>query len=149
MRDDRAIKGLHMRYKGLFAGLLAILAPISATAQPHVTDAQVIGRWINPYGSVMVDTQRCGLRLCGKISWASQEALQDARDAGVPALVGTELLQDYKPAANGVWHGRVFVPDMGRTFVSTLDVENADALRISGCILGGLICKSQVWHRHA
>jgi uncharacterized protein (DUF2147 family) len=36
---------------------------------------------------------------------------------------------------------------MGRTFYSTITRLNPQALKISGCILGGLICKAQVWHR--
>jgi uncharacterized protein (DUF2147 family) len=45
------------------------------------------------------------------------------------------------------WQGRVFVPDMGRTYYSTIKRLDPNQLIISGCIFGGLICKSQIWHR--
>ena len=109
--------------------------------------AALAGTWINPRGSVKVETGDCAGRLCGWVRWANAEAVQDARDAGVRALVGTELLEGYKRTSPTSWTGRVFVPDMGRTFYSRITQLDPNALRISGCILGGLVCKSQVWHR--
>lgn len=141
-----------MRGKAILSGLIAamVAAPLAVpiAAQGAVQPApEVMGHWINPYGSVVVETAPCGAHLCGRVSWASAEALQDAKESGITGLIGTELLRDYSPSGPGHWRGRVYVPDMGRTFYSTINVEGPDALRISGCILGGLICKSQLWHR--
>ena len=61
--------------------------------------------------------------------------------------VGTELLSDYHASGAGRWTGRVYVPDQGRHFYSTIELRTPDSLRISGCILGGLICKRQDWIR--
>ena len=123
--------------------------PLTAIAQPSppAQQSQARSTWINPYSNVKVETGDCGGKLCGWVVWATPEAQQDARDGGVQNLVGTELLQDYRQTSGNRWQGRVFVPDMGRTFYSTITREEPGALRISGCILGGLICKSQLWHR--
>ncbi|MBO9575488.1 MAG: DUF2147 domain-containing protein [Sphingobium sp.] len=130
--------------------LVPVLAPAMMAARaPAPPMTNVIGRWINPKGSVTVETQPCGAHLCGKVDWVSADALKDARDAGVPSPIGIQLLQDYARSPSGVWHGRVYVPDLGRTFSSTITVENPDTLKISGCILAGLICKSQLWHRQS
>lgn len=134
-----------MRYISL--AILPLLIGAAATNAPTQPPPDMLGHWINPRGSVVVETQACNTHLCGRVSWASAEALQDAKDAGITSLIGTELLQDYAPSSSGIWRGRVYVPDMGRTFYSTINVESRDALRISGCILGGLICKSQIWRR--
>lgn len=107
----------------------------------------VEGNWINPRGTVMVTTGPCRDRLCGWVRWADKSALADAADAGVAHLVGTELLQDYRATAVGRWSGRVYVPDMGRTFSSTIQQLDADRLKISGCLLGNWVCKSQIWSR--
>lgn len=140
-----------MLRKSLLACLMALLldpAPVAAGEAPLGNDADVvIGRWINPRGSVVVETQICGAYLCGRVSWASAEALKDASDAGIRSLIGIELLQNYSRANSGIWRGHVYVPDMGRTFQSTIAVQDERNLRISGCILGGLICKSQIWRR--
>lgn len=105
------------------------------------------GNWINPRGTVMVTTGPCHDRLCGWVRWADKSALADAADAGVAHLVGTELLRDYRATAVGRWSGRVYVPDMGRSFSSTIKQLDADRLKISGCLLGNWVCRNQIWSR--
>jgi len=146
--------GLSFRHLGKAGWTALDRAGSSRAAQadgsaPPDSWAPVVGRWINPLGSVEVETAPCGEHLCGRISWASREALQDARDSGVPSLIGTELLRDYRETAAREWRGRVYVPDMGRTFYSTIDAKQPDILKISGCVLSGLVCRSQIWRRHS
>ncbi len=126
-----------------------MIAPLAAIAQalPLVPQLQAHSTWINPNNNVKVETGDCGGKLCGWVVWATPEAEQDASDGGVQQLVGTELLQDYRQTGSNRWQGRVFVPDMGRTFYSTITRGEPGALRITGCILGGLICKSQLWRK--
>lgn len=128
------------------ATVLLALAPVDAGAQPPPA-ASPIGTWINPRGTVQVKTGPCGANLCGWVIWASPQALEDARSSGVDTLIGTELLRNYQPAGPREWHGQVYVPDMGETFYSRIVQLNSDSLKISGCILGGLICKSQIWRK--
>lgn len=114
----------------------------AATAQPTP-----FGLWQNPKATIIVRAHSCGELLCGTIIWAAPEAISDARDAGVTTLVGTNLLSDYHPNGRGRWAGKVYVPDEGRRFSSTIELKDPNHLRISGCILGGLICKHQIWVR--
>ncbi|MGE1070903.1 DUF2147 domain-containing protein, partial [Pantoea agglomerans] len=37
--------------------------------------------------------------------------------------------------------------DRGRSFSSTIEQIDADRLKISGCLLRGWLCKSQIWTR--
>ena len=104
---------------------------------------------MNPYNSVAVRTGPCGERLCGWIVWANQEAQNDARDGGTPKLIGTALLENYRADRPGSWSGTVFVPDMNRRFYSIIQHVGPDQMKVKGCILGGLLCKSQLWHRIA
>lgn len=122
---------------------LAGLAVSPAMADNH----QAIGTWINPRGTVKVQTTACGARLCGKVVWASSVALADAKSSGVDTLIGVELLRDYHSTGPNRYVGKVYVPDMGRVFYSTITQVDPATLRISGCILGGLICKTQTWRR--
>jgi len=124
------------------AALLA--APAMATAQPARSPE---GLWLNPHGSVAVRTGACGDRICGWVVWASDEAQKDARGSGIDRLIGTELLENYRPYGPARWSGTVFVPDMNRHFASEIDALSPTRLKIKGCIFGGLICKSQVWSR--
>ncbi|MEE4451613.1 DUF2147 domain-containing protein [Novosphingobium resinovorum] len=129
----------------LLLPLLAALAvPVGASAAPSPAE----GVWLNPSGSVAVRTGACGPGLCGRVVWASAKARADAQGSGIASLIGTELLQDYRPAGR-VWRGTVYVPDMGRRFDSRIEPLSPTQLKISGCVLGGLLCRSQVWTRIA
>ncbi|MGV3770331.1 MAG: DUF2147 domain-containing protein [Sphingobium phenoxybenzoativorans] len=118
-----------------------------AASRPAPSPLPVAGLWLNPRGSVAVQAGDCDGKLCGWVSWASRAALADAAAADVPHLVGTELLQDYRPSGPKRWAGRVYVPDMGRSFQSTIEQIDPQHLKISGCILAGLLCRSQIWRR--
>jgi uncharacterized protein (DUF2147 family) len=122
-----------------------LLAASAGIAQPPA--ASPIGIWQNPKGTIRVRTRPCGEMLCGNIVWASAKAMADARDAGVTSLIGTELLSDYRHTGGARWTGQVYVPDQGRRFYSTIEQKGPNDLRISGCILGGLLCKRQDWIR--
>ena len=131
--------------KMLFAmALMALAVPAGATSAPV---PRPDGLWLNPHNSVAVRAGPCGANLCGWIVWANQEAQADAKEEGAVTLVGTELLRNYHLDGGSTWIGTVFVPDMGRSFASKIDLIGADRIKVSGCILGGLICKSQVWTR--
>lgn len=113
----------------------------------HAATGPAIGVWSNPKRTLDVQTAPCGPRLCGTIVRASEGARADAREAGVTQLIGLQLLQDYRPVDAHTWRGRVYVPDMGRRFSSRIEQLSPDTLRISGCLIGNLFCKSQLWQR--
>jgi len=124
------------------SALLLLLLPGTALAAGAVE-----GNWVNPHGSVVVTTGACHNALCGWVRWADATATADAADAGVAHLAGTELLRDYHARGPGRWAGYVYVPDKGRSFSSTIEQLDANRLKISGCLLRGWLCKSQIWTR--
>lgn len=143
-----------MRYLFLMPLLAVIAAAFPASAAPVTPGPGAEGIWMNPRGTVAVHTGACGQgpaaqALCGRIVWASSEAQVDAKDGATPHLLGTELLENYRQRGRGVWQGTVFIPDLGRRFMSEIDQLSPASLRIKGCILGGLLCRSQVWTRIA
>ena len=133
-----------MRILAMITVTLLAFVAVSADA---VTPNPVLGVWANPKGTLAVETAPCGQNLCGAIVRANDEAMADARDAGIPRLIGIQLLQGYRPTSGKIWAGRVYVPDMGRTFSSRIEQMSPDTLKISGCLVGGFLCKSQLWHR--
>jgi uncharacterized protein (DUF2147 family) len=160
LRDVRAVYDRKMvgitimtmtRFTAVLAGMLAVATGTSAaqaTARPGAP--AVIGRWANPRGTLAVQTGRCADgALCGQIVWASPQARAEARSAGLPDLVGTQLLRGYRRNKAGAWEGKMFVPDMGRTFSSRIHQTSPHTLTITGCVVGSFLCKSQVWHRVA
>jgi uncharacterized protein (DUF2147 family) len=121
----------------------AALTAQTATAQ----GPGVEGVWSNPKGTVQVRTGACGDKLCGVVVYASPKAQADAKKAGAEPLIGTTLLRGYRATGSAQWAGQVYVPDRRASYYSTIQLVDAQTLKVSGCVLGGLICKSQLWHR--
>ena len=128
------------------ASLLFLAAPAPSIAAGLVAAAPT-GDWLNPAGTVEVNTRPCGHALCGRVVWASPDAISDAREGGTPNLVGTELLRNYHATGPQTWQGTIFVPDMGKSFSSRMMELDPNSLQVSGCLIAGFICKKQVWHR--
>lgn len=104
------------------------------------------GRWINPAQSVIIAVNSCGETICGTVEWASEEAKADAR-RGTDQLVGAQLLSNVKQRPDGRWEGRLFVPDANKRVHAKIQLLDENRLKVSGCALGRILCKSQVWVR--
>jgi uncharacterized protein (DUF2147 family) len=122
-----------------FAGLAFATAAASAPAE-------LFGRWRNPADSVHMDIRPCGASACGSVVWASPQAQADARRGSGRELVGLQLFRDFAPAKRG-WRGKVFVPDLNRTLAGTARLLDPSHLEARGCLLGNVLCRTQVWSR--
>ena len=121
--------------------LIALAAMIAADAAP------IEGRWKNPSGRVTVLIEACGEAYCGSVIAAAESAKADARRGGTANLVGTQLMNGFKPAGPGKWRGRMFVPDINHRSKAELRLIGAVQLKVTGCMVGRMICKSQLWTR--
>lgn len=116
----------------------------SAPAQPATADA--FGVWRNPKNNVHVEIRPCGAAACGTVIWASPTTQAKAREAGTDNLIGTRVLKNLElDERRGIWRGKVFVPELNRNFTGIAEPVDARRLLAKGCVLGGLLCKSQVW----
>ena len=111
------------------------------------TGNPIEGRWKNPSGRVTVLIEACGEAYCGSVIAAAETAKADARRGGTADLVGTQLMTGFKPAGPGKWRGRMFVPDINHRSKAELRLIGADQLKVTGCMVGRMICKSQLWTR--
>jgi len=125
---------------------LAIIAGLAGATEASA--AELFGRWKNPKNSVHVDIRPCGESACGYVVWASDKAKEDALRGSGRELVGMQLLRDFKPTDKG-WRGKVFVPDLNRTFSGAARLLDHQHMEAKGCLLAGVICKEQVWTRLA
>jgi uncharacterized protein (DUF2147 family) len=117
-------------------------------AQYQTLAAPLVGHWINPLGTVIVEVLECGeAALCGSVRWASEEAVADARAAGTEPLVGTELFHHLTARSDGRWTGKLFVPDLRRTHSAEISLTSRGQLKVRGCTMARLICRSQLWAR--
>ncbi len=128
------------------AAAFFVVSGAAATAQGRDTQA-LTGVWRNPKNTVHVRIQPCGANVCGTVAWASPQAIAAAREAGTANLLGTQLFREFRHESEGYWGGRVFVPDMGRTFSGTLRLSGPNSVVARGCLIGRFLCKSQTWVR--
>jgi len=138
-----------VKFVGAFALVLAALGPAIAQAQPTTDQpgANVLGTWVNPHGTLKVQVGNCGSLLCAWVVEASPYQQSAAQEAGTAKLLGTNLLEGVRQTSPGNWEGKVFVPERGGSYFTRIRQLGQNELRISGCILGGILCKSEVWRR--
>ncbi|MEO6113638.1 MAG: DUF2147 domain-containing protein [Sphingomicrobium sp.] len=111
--------------------------------------SSIEGSWTNPSASVTVTIAPCGETICGRVTAASDQAKADARKAGTDPLIEVELMSGFKPNGPGRWKGRLFVPDLKRRSKAELRLAGPDQLKVTGCAVGRILCKSQLWTRVA
>lgn len=140
-----------MRFVKLaLAALAAALGMAAATAPALAADGDITrsyGVWRNPKNTVHLEIKDCGATTCGVVVWASAKAEADARKAGADTLVGKQLLRDFQSQNNGSLKGRVWVPTLKVTLVGTAEIVDTRTMRAKGCVIGNLLCKSQMWTR--
>lgn len=113
-----------MGRKWLFAAVVLGLTTGTAFADP------IAGRWRTEAGSA-AEIAPCAGSYCITLKTGSH--------AG--KMIGT-----LSAGGGGRYSGRITDPDSGKTYSGKASLAG-DALKLSGCVLGGLICRSQTWRR--
>lgn len=119
--------------------LIAMQISVPATAD-------IRGEWINDRRTAIVQIADCASGLCGRVVWSAAAARRDAARGGTSDLDGTLVMIGFVPSGQR-WNGRLFLPDRNRTTKATITLLNSGGLRVRGCELGGLVCRSQTWNR--
>jgi len=120
---------------------------LAMTLTPAAAHSALEGRWRNPSGTVIIVIATCDADVCGLVQWASDKALDDARKGGTDPLVGTQLLRRITPKSEGRWTAQLFVPDINKTSNVELRQLELNQLKVTGCAVGRLLCRSQIWVR--
>jgi len=136
---------------GLFAAAALAVASPALAADPH-------GVWLTEPGTSRIRIADCGGALCGTIVW-----LKDPNDAETQKpkldkfnadaskrsrpLMGVTIVIGMKPAGTDKWSGQVYNAEDGKTYSGSVTMQGANALKLEGCALGGLLCKAQTWTR--
>lgn len=83
----------------------------------------------------------CGGAFCGTIS----RTFKDKSEYKSPNL-GRQIVIDMAPQGGGKYTGKVWRPSNDQIYSGKAAVAG-NQMSLSGCIAGGLICKSQTWVR--
>ncbi len=112
--------------------------------------AEPTGTWLRASGSSKIRIDKCGAALCGTVVW-EQSPRKDTFNPD-PArrndpITGRKVILGMKPDGADRWKGEVYNAEDGKTYTGYLTLTGADSLKLQGCVLGGLICKSDTWSR--
>jgi uncharacterized protein (DUF2147 family) len=94
-----------------------------------------LGVWLTEEKEGKVRIEQCGANLCGYS--VDPKSNQN----------GEQVLINMKPDKDSKWSGRIFDPNTGSTYDSTIALKGSDALRVQGCAFGGMFCGGQTWSR--
>jgi uncharacterized protein (DUF2147 family) len=83
----------------------------------------------------------CGAAICGVIvrTFNADGEYQSEN-------IGRTLVIDMVPTGGGEYEGSVWRPSNDKIYIGNMSL-NGDALRLRGCVAGGLICTGQDWVR--
>lgn len=81
----------------------------------------------------------CGDKVCGVID--------KVLGGGDESITGKTIIWDMADQGSGAFNGgKIWAPDTDKTYKSKMALSG-DTLQVSGCVLGGAICRSQNWSR--
>lgn len=133
-----------MKTIALAGAALAIgLATAPALAQSP------IGTFVSQSGDTRVRFSDCGGQICGTIvSVRGQSTDSKNENAALRSrsLVGVRMITMRSNGANS-WQGTLYNFQDGKTYNGRMTMPSANAMSLSGCVLGGMICRSQTWTR--
>ena len=118
----------------LLAGAAAMADPAAGLWQTERNDEGNLAH---------VQVAPCGAKLCGTMVRSFGPDNQPIPSAST----GRNLVWDMEPRGDGTYvDGRIWDPGSDRTYRSRMALDG-DRLKVSGCVAGGLICRSQTWIR--
>lgn len=132
-------------------GLIAVAAMPVLSAAPAlaVSDADLMGVWRHPDNGSHIQIYACGASACAKVVSVTDPGRKDTHNPD-PKLrdrpvVGVVIMNGGKKAGPLKWQGRLYNTLDGGTYSGTLELQSEKQLKLSGCVLGGLICESRIW----
>ena len=90
-----------------------------------------------------VEIKPCGPAFCGVLIKAFEANGSEAKSDNV----GKKIVWDMVANGDGTYGGgKVWSPDRDKTYNSKMALSG-NTLSVSGCVLGGIICRAQDWTR--
>jgi uncharacterized protein (DUF2147 family) len=112
--------------------------------------AEPIGDWQVEDGSAHIRIVICRGALWGVIGWEKTPGKDTENPDPVkrsrPTL-GLPILIDMKPAASGKWEGQIYNAQNGKMYKANVTLQSDNALKVQGCVFGGLFCGGETWTR--
>ena len=122
----------------ILAAALALIAGAASAADP------VEGLWKTQpddgaYAHVKIAP--CGPNFCGTIVKTFNE-----QGEYTSPNIGKQIVIDMAPKGSGAYEGKVWRPSNNKVYMGKIAL-NGNAMKLSGCVAGGLLCAKQAWAR--
>ncbi|MBB2970178.1 DUF2147 domain-containing protein [Mesorhizobium sp. RMAD-H1] len=102
-------------------------AALTLAATPALAEEPIVGSWKRPNGTV-IKYEPCG----GADTYCGTVMTGQYKGKSIGSMSGT----------GGAYKGKVNKLDEGKTYTGKASVKG-NTLSLSGCVMGGLICKSE------
>lgn len=124
---------------GVMAGMVLAMGVAQA--------ASVNGVWRTQKGW-KVKMYKCGGSYCGKVvgGTTAKDVKNPNKALRSRRMVGVRMVWGMKKSGSG-YSGKLYNPNDGKTYTGKISKISGSSMRLSGCVFGGLICKSQTWRR--
>jgi uncharacterized protein (DUF2147 family) len=134
--------------------LLVVFAFCVTGKQALALKAQdVYGIWRDAKNEGLLKIYSCADKLCIKITKVKKKGVRDELNPNRALrnrhLLGVSIMSDGKKTGPVVWKGHIYNPEDGRTYAGSLKLIKENKIKLTGCVLGGLFCNSEVWQKVA
>lgn len=123
--------------------LIAAVAALGLAGAAQAADPAE-GTWqtqVDDGAYAYVEMAPCGAAICGKIARTFNDTGEyKSKNAGKTLVI------DMAPQGGGKYTGKVWRPSNDKIYTGKMTVSG-NALNLSGCVAGGLICSKQTWKR--
>jgi uncharacterized protein (DUF2147 family) len=117
---------------------LAAAAIGLASAATVAVAADPTGNWLRASTGTVINFYACGGNLCAKIV--------SVKDATKKGTIGTVIMNGAVKSGGDTWKGSLLNTEDGQTYTGSVTLSGG-GLVLSGCVLGGLICKNETLQR--
>jgi len=129
----------------------ALCLMLGLASQAFAAAEDAIGTWKDTQTRATTQIYSCGGGICVKVVVPSREHARDDHNPN-PALkgrsmAGVTIMSGASKAGSDKWKGRLYNSEDGDTYTGYITVIGKDEVKLEGCVLGGIICKSRIWRR--
>jgi uncharacterized protein (DUF2147 family) len=147
-----------MKIVYLTVAVAAAAAAVALILVAPARAAEPLGTWLTGNKKAKVHIVNCGDAICGTLSWLAEPIDPETKqpktdknnsDTGKKSrpLLGIPIVLSMKPAGADKWQGQVYNAEDGGIYTGSFTMTSANSAELKGCVMGGIICKTQTWTR--